>query len=152
MSAYSKKNYQILKQIEQKVDLLTKQHDDLLKKMESSDWKAPPTNTPRVKKGQQQITKDNHAILVWKKALKLLRECVARPSFDTWFVSTQALSIREKVLYVSSPNQFARDWLHSKYMKKIESVIKQIDPEIESIQFVVDPNQWIETEEEKVKT
>ncbi|WP_067840380.1 chromosomal replication initiator protein DnaA [Amphibacillus sediminis] len=63
---------------------------------------------------------------LWDSTLSAIKEKVSKPSFDTWLKNTKADSITEDTLIVSAPNEFARDWLESRYTKLISDAIFEV--------------------------
>jgi chromosomal replication initiator protein len=80
---------------------------------------------------------------LWQQVLSVIQTKLSKPSFDTWLKSTKASSITDSSIVICAPNNFAREWLESRYTKLISSTIfdfvgKQVD-----IKFI------IETEDQK---
>lgn len=134
--AFSKKTYQVLRKLEQKVDLLTKQHDELMKKIEKQQREVTPSYADWKPAEWVCVPKESDAIFLWKKILQILRENIPRPSFDTWFVPTEAIYIRQNTLFVLSPNKFSCDWLHTQYLSQIQTILKKLDSKVKTVQFV----------------
>lgn len=66
------------------------------------------------------MTKDLQAD-TWQLILSELEKNLSKPSFDTWFKSTNLLAIEENKLVIVVPNEFAKDWLQKKYYDLIQN-------------------------------
>ncbi|MCA1032309.1 chromosomal replication initiator protein DnaA [Bacillus timonensis] len=82
---------------------------------------------------------------LWSKALSEIEKKLSKPSFETWLKSTKAHSLQSDTLVITAPNEFARDWLESRYLHLIAETIYQLTGEELSIKFIIPQNQ---TEEE----
>ncbi|WP_112179020.1 MULTISPECIES: chromosomal replication initiator protein DnaA [Paraliobacillus] len=60
---------------------------------------------------------------LWLSTLESIKEKVSKPSYDTWLKNTSADSITDDTLIVSAPNEFARDWLESRYTELISDAL-----------------------------
>ncbi len=75
-------------------------------------------------------------VVIWEKTLEAVSSFLSKPSFETWLKPTKPVSFDDKVMLVEVPNDFARDWLESRYSPLLSATIKEIaDAEIE-IKFV----------------
>jgi chromosomal replication initiator protein len=57
----------------------------------------------------------------WQSILSELEKDLSKPSFDTWFKSTNLLAIEDNQLAIVVPNEFAKDWLQKKYYDLIQN-------------------------------
>lgn len=57
----------------------------------------------------------------WQLILSELEKDLSKPSFDTWFKSTNLLAIDDNKLVIVVPNEFAKDWLQKKYYNLIQN-------------------------------
>lgn len=69
---------------------------------------------------------DSHTHSLWQKILDDLQTKVSKPSFDTWLKSTKALVLNDHQLVVCAPNNFAKEWLESRYTKLIRTAVVDI--------------------------
>lgn len=60
---------------------------------------------------------------LWQQVLSVIRLKLSKPSFDTWMKSTKALIFNESQLVICAPNNFAREWLETRYIKQISSAV-----------------------------
>lgn len=63
---------------------------------------------------------------LWLSTLESIKEKVSKPSYDTWLKNTSADSITDDTLIVSAPNEFARDWLESRYTDLISDALFEV--------------------------
>jgi chromosomal replication initiator protein len=78
---------------------------------------------------------------LWDRALKSIETKLSKPSFETWLKSTKAHSLQEDTLIITAPNEFARDWLESRYSVLIAETIADITGAELSIKFIIPQNQ-----------
>ncbi|MDA7024996.1 chromosomal replication initiator protein DnaA [Bacillus sp. CLL-7-23] len=83
----------------------------------------------------------NNITELWTQALEEIKKKLSKPSFETWMKSTKAHSLQEDTLVIIAPNEFARDWLESKYLHLIAETIYSLTGEEWSIKFVIPQNQ-----------
>lgn len=87
---------------------------------------------------------------VWHDALEEIQERVSRPSFETWFKPTKAVSFEENVFVFAVPHAFAADWVKSRYGNMIEEVLRNVTGNNEiKFNVVVSPEDEDSEEEEK---
>ncbi|NLY75753.1 MAG: chromosomal replication initiator protein DnaA [Firmicutes bacterium] len=77
---------------------------------------------------------------IWEKTLDSISTHLSKPSFETWFKPTKPLSLDGNVLTIEVSNDFAREWLESRYAPLLTTTIRDlIDEEIE-LRFVTPEN------------
>ncbi|GAA5416562.1 chromosomal replication initiator protein DnaA [Paraliobacillus ryukyuensis] len=74
---------------------------------------------------------------LWTSTLTKIKEKVSKPSYDTWLKNTSAESITEDTLIVSAPNEFARDWLESRYTQLISDALFEVTGAKLQTKFVI---------------
>lgn len=92
-----------------------------------------------VKEGRTPIMKNISDL--WNQALGQIEKKLSKPSFETWMKSTKAHSLQGDTLIITAPNEFARDWLESRYLHLIADTIYDLTGEELSIKFVIPQNQ-----------
>ncbi|MFC4768473.1 chromosomal replication initiator protein DnaA [Effusibacillus consociatus] len=80
---------------------------------------------------------DRQAGELWQKALSLLENTLSKPSFETWFKATRPLSLEGNTLVVGVPNDFARDWLESRYLGIITETLSALTLSDMTVKFVI---------------
>ncbi|MEH7223250.1 chromosomal replication initiator protein DnaA [Bacillus sp. JJ1566] len=87
---------------------------------------------------------------LWAKALQEIEKKLSKPSFETWLKSTKAHALQKDTLIITAPNEFARDWLESRYLHLIAEVIYDLTGAELGIKFIIPQNQL--DEEFELKT
>ncbi|MBH8601386.1 DnaA N-terminal domain-containing protein [Thermoactinomyces sp. CICC 23799] len=87
------------------------------------------------------LTRTSEAEQIWSKVCDIIQERISRPSFETWVKPTEARGINEKKLYISCANDFARDWLSSRYASLVEECLDTLETDLKTVEFV-----WIPSE------
>jgi len=77
--------------------------------------------------------------VIWSDVLDVVKTEINTPTFKTWFEHTTPLDIIEDRLVVAVQNDFARDWLDSRYSGLLKSALKQVTGVSLSIEFTVPP-------------
>ncbi|ALC83203.1 MULTISPECIES: chromosomal replication initiator protein DnaA [Bacillus] len=78
---------------------------------------------------------------LWNKALEKIEGKLSKPSFETWMKSTKAHSLQGDTMTITAPNEFARDWLNSRYLGLVAETIFDLTGEELAIKFVIPQNQ-----------
>lgn len=76
---------------------------------------------------------------LWEKTLSLIETQVSKPSFETWLKSTTPSKFYNETLIIEVPNEFAKDWLESRYSDMIKLALNKITEREVSVSFVL-PN------------
>lgn len=71
---------------------------------------------------------DHSLNTIWSKTLDILSSELSKPTFDTWLKSTYlaVFSNNDNLMIVSVPNEFAKDWLQSRYYNIIKNTLQLI--------------------------
>ncbi|ASS73551.1 chromosomal replication initiation protein DnaA [Tumebacillus algifaecis] len=80
---------------------------------------------------------DRQALDLWQKTTATLETKLSKPSFETWFKSTQPVSYENNTLIVSVPNEFSRDWLESRYSAIIKETLSTLTRQEVTVKFVI---------------
>jgi chromosomal replication initiator protein len=86
---------------------------------------------------------EGHTTDLWQQVLSVIQTKLSKPSFDTWLKSTKATVFTDNSVVICAPNNFAREWLESRYTKLISSTIFDYVGKQVEVKFI------IETEETK---
>ncbi|WP_025027511.1 chromosomal replication initiator protein DnaA [Caldalkalibacillus mannanilyticus] len=81
---------------------------------------------------------------LWSQTLGEIKKKLSKPSFDTWLKSTKASSLKGDQLVITAPNEFARDWLESRYLNLISETIFDLTGSELTIKFIIPQNQQVE--------
>lgn len=74
---------------------------------------------------------------LWLKVLTRLEPTITRTHFVTWFQNTMIKEVKDDVLIVAVPTDFAKNWISSKYSLKILQAVQEWTPEISVVEFEV---------------
>ncbi|MGI6575129.1 MAG: chromosomal replication initiator protein DnaA [bacterium] len=78
---------------------------------------------------------------LWKKTLNKIENELSKPSFETWVKPTQPLQITNNTLIIAVPNEFARDWLETRYATIISETLQEITQLPLAVKFVIPQDQ-----------
>ncbi|MEV2312733.1 chromosomal replication initiator protein DnaA [Paenibacillus larvae] len=87
---------------------------------------------------------ESHNPDLWQQVLSIIQTKLSKPSFDTWLKSTRATVFTDTYVVICAPNNFAKEWLESRYAKMISSTIYEFLGKQVEIKFIV------ESEEDQV--
>lgn len=74
---------------------------------------------------------------LWEKVLTKIQEHLSKPSFETWFQSTKIVAIQNNILIIEVPNEFAKDWIETRYSKLIIEIVEDITNKELDIKFII---------------
>jgi len=74
---------------------------------------------------------------VWDQALEKIKGKLSQPSFETWLKSTRPVDLKDNNLFIEVPNEFARDWLESRYSELIEDILQNITSSQLQVRFTI---------------
>ncbi|OEH91989.1 chromosomal replication initiator protein DnaA [Bacillus solimangrovi] len=84
---------------------------------------------------------------LWERTLKEIEKKISKPSFETWLKATKADSLQDDILVITAPNEFARDWLESRYADLISETVHEVTGAELETKFIIPQN----TEEEPIE-
>lgn len=76
---------------------------------------------------------------IWQKALKIMEQQISKPSFETWLKSTRPIHFNNFLMTIEVPNNFAKDWLESRYYDLIKESVSHVVNHDVNLTFVL-PN------------
>lgn len=74
---------------------------------------------------------------LWDKVLDSLRSELKKPTFEVWVRSARPVTLSGNSLIIQVPNEFAKEWLESKYSGLLKETIRNILGYDVSISFIV---------------
>ncbi len=74
---------------------------------------------------------------LWKEALVEIELSISRANFATWFKNTHIIKNEDGIVYINTPNTFIKEWLSDKYHKSIIKALRNINPTIKNIEYLV---------------
>ena len=63
---------------------------------------------------------------IWYETLKLIKNKINRPSFDTWFNQTELVAYYDENFIIKTPNDIVKDWLNNNYIEVINESFQEI--------------------------
>lgn len=81
---------------------------------------------------------ESHANDLWQQVLSVLQTKLSKPSFDTWLKSTKAAVFTDSLIVICAPNNFAKEWLETRYAKMIGSTIEETLGKHVQVQFTIE--------------
>lgn len=73
---------------------------------------------------------------IWVDALSIIKEQLNAATFKTWFANTKPIGFVDGRVCISTPNDFAREWLESRYTSLVASSVCEIIGEEVVVEFV----------------
>lgn len=74
---------------------------------------------------------------VWQDTLDYVKKDLNTPTFKTWFEHTTPLGIVDQEMVVSVENDFARDWLETRYTSLLSTVLTEVTGSPMAVRFSV---------------
>jgi len=74
---------------------------------------------------------------LWQAVLAQTQLSTSRASFATWFYKTKIVSMDNGEILISVPNSFSKEWLSKKYHNSILKIIRSLNKNIRTINYVV---------------
>ncbi len=74
---------------------------------------------------------------LWQTVLAQIQFSVSRANFATWFRNTRISSKENGKIIIQVENSFSKEWLANKYSSLILKILRSLDSEIKSIEFLV---------------
>ncbi|MBM7557763.1 chromosomal replication initiator protein DnaA [Halanaerobacter jeridensis] len=74
---------------------------------------------------------------IWEKTLEEIESQLSTPSFETWFQPTEILGIQKNTALIEVPNEFAKDWLETRYSKLIKESLLEVTDNSYEIKFII---------------
>ena len=74
---------------------------------------------------------------LWDSALNEIEMNISKANFGTWFKHTEVNKVEEGIVFLNVPNTFVRDWLSNKYHKFILKALRDVSPDVRSIEYQI---------------
>lgn len=95
---------------------------------------------------------DTNLTEIWQSTLLLIEKELSKPSFETWIKSTRPLSYNENTIEIGVPNDFAKEWLETRYANLIKNTLQFVTQRELKVIFVVPNSQEPVVEKAIVRT
>lgn len=83
---------------------------------------------------------------LWQSVLAQIQFSISRTNFATWFKNTEIISKENGEVIILVENSFAKEWLYNKYYSIILKILRELDSDIKSINFLINPQKSSATE------
>lgn len=74
---------------------------------------------------------------LWEAVLAQLQFKVSKANFATWLKNTRITQMTDGEVTIAVPNTFSREWLSKKYHHSIFEVLREVEPRIKSIEYII---------------
>lgn len=88
---------------------------------------------------------------LWDGVLVEIELVVSKATFTTWFKDTYILKQEEGVVHLSVPNAFVKDWLLQKFHKNILKGLRDRDPGVRALEYIISKNDAKKGENSELK-
>lgn len=89
---------------------------------------------------------------LWNIASSHIEITVSKANFSTWFKNTGISRHEDDVVYLSVPNAFVKDWLVNKYHKLILKALRDTEPTVKAVEYVITKEDPAKRQETELKT
>ncbi|UNC90612.1 chromosomal replication initiator protein DnaA [Candidatus Contubernalis alkaliaceticus] len=76
--------------------------------------------------------------IIWQQTLQDIEKKLNKPSFETWIKPIKPLAIQDNVFFISVPNDFSKNFIETRYISLINSVINTLTDLTYSVKLVID--------------
>lgn len=77
---------------------------------------------------------------LWEKVLESIEPHMTKPSFETWLKPTRPLALESNIIVIEVPNEFAREWVETRYAPLLITSLRDIIHEEMELRFVTPNN------------
>ncbi len=74
---------------------------------------------------------------LWDDTLAGIEVEVSKANFGTWFRNTRVVKQDAGTIFVGVPNAFVKDWLSNKYHRMILRSLRELEPEVRGIEYLI---------------
>ncbi len=74
---------------------------------------------------------------LWQSVLGEMETQLSRANFATWLKNSQLADERDGTLFITLPNNFAKEWVENKYNKNILGIARNFDDSVKKLEFIV---------------
>src|SRR3989344_5774689 len=83
---------------------------------------------------------------LWQTTLNEMEVQLSRANFATWLKNSRLKDKKDGTFYITLPNNFAKEWVSSKYEKNILGIMRRLDSSAKKLEFSVEiKNQAVKT-------
>ena len=81
---------------------------------------------------------------LWETVLADIEITLSQATFGTWFKNTNIVKLENNTVFLNVPNPFVKEWLLNKYHRSILKSLRQIQPEILGVEYVIGKTEGLE--------
>src|SRR3989344_4623972 len=81
---------------------------------------------------------------LWETVLADIEITLSQATFGTWFKNTNIIKLENNTVFLNVPNPFVKEWLLNKYHRSILKSLRQIQPEILGVEYVIGKTEGLE--------
>ncbi|NLJ26051.1 MAG: chromosomal replication initiator protein DnaA [Firmicutes bacterium] len=74
---------------------------------------------------------------IWEQTLSRIEPLMPQSSFNTWLKGTRPLTLTNNVLYVRIANEFAKDWVDSRYREPMQQALQTMVGQDWGLEFIL---------------
>ncbi|NMB12905.1 MAG: chromosomal replication initiator protein DnaA, partial [Firmicutes bacterium] len=74
---------------------------------------------------------------IWEETLSHIEPLMPQSSFNTWLKGTRPLTLTNNVLYVRIANEFAKDWVDSRYREPMQQALQNMVGQQWQLEFIL---------------
>ena len=74
---------------------------------------------------------------IWEETLSRIEPLMPQSSFNTWLRGTRPLTLSNNVLYVRIANEFAKDWVDSRYREPMQQELQKMVGQDWRLEFIL---------------
>jgi len=90
---------------------------------------------------------------LWQYILNEMKAKISKPSYDTWLSQTVVKGLTDKILTISVPNEFTKNWLDQRYTEVIDTLLYEMTGTELSVKFeILEENVQTQTSETEQET
>jgi len=90
---------------------------------------------------------------LWQYILNEMKAKMSKPSYDTWLSQTVVKGLTDKILTISVPNEFTKNWLDQRYTEVIDTLLYEMTGTELSVKFeILEENVQTQTSETEQET
>lgn len=74
---------------------------------------------------------------IWQSTLGEMEVQLSRANFATWLKNSRLVNKKDNTLFISLPNNFAKEWVENKYQKNLLGILRNYDDSVKKLEFLV---------------
>lgn len=74
---------------------------------------------------------------IWEETLARIEPLMPQSSFSTWLKGTHPITLNQNVLYIHITNEFAKDWVDSRYKEPMQQALQKMVGQNWQLEFVL---------------